>query len=307
MKLQYSTEVVETPRRFEYWNEVVCRHCLLADSKILSDRTFDGRLDVGSVGAVSVSTLSSPLHHWRRNAHHIRIGPDDDLWLAFMVDGKACISQDGRQAHLRSGDVALYDSTRPFDFVIAPEKMYVVRLPRKSMLSRMPSAQRLTAQLIDKRRLGAAALRSMVEEAATSEFSDMDAAARYGSALLDVLSLHLDTPSDAKTIVRERDLYTRLVAYIHENFADSGMTLPSLAQAHHVSERTVARAFARHNQTPMEVLRRARLQASHRALAERHADSVTTAALNSGFTDLSHFSRVFRVAYGYTPQSLLSH
>ncbi|MDP9902014.1 helix-turn-helix domain-containing protein [Variovorax ginsengisoli] len=307
MKLQYSTEIVETPRRFDYWNEVVCRHCLLADSKTLSESRFDGKLEVRTAGTVGVSTLSAPLHHWRRDAHHIRVGPDDDLWLAFMVRGEARISQDGREAHLRSGDMAVYDATRPFEFDMAPEKVCVVRLPRKSMLSRVPTADRVTAQLIDPRRPGGAAVRSMIEEAASTEFSDADAAARYGSALLDVLALHLDIPSDAKTVVRERDLHARLVAYIRENFADTGLTLQALAQTHHVSERTVARAFARHNQTPMEVLRRARLQASHRALAERQADSVTTAALSCGFTDLSHFSRVFRLAYGYTPQSLLSH
>lgn len=67
----------------------------------------------------------------------------------------------------------------------------------------------------------------------------------------------------------------------------------------------MTRAFARHNQTPMDVVRMTRLQASHRELAEGMADSVTRTALNCGFTDLSHFSRVFRATYGYTPQSLL--
>ena len=305
--LDYSTSDVEAERRFGYWNDVVCRHCVPAASKMLGHGAFDARLQVRSLGAVDVSSMAAPSHHWTRAADHLRSGPDDDLWLAFMVSGQAYLAQDGRQARLQSGDMALYDGARPFEFALGPEKIYLTLLPRKSLLSRCPEAEHLTAQLIDARRPGVMALRSMLEEAGTCEFNDAESAVRYSAALLDVLALSLAAPGARTTAAEKNDLYKRVLAYLRENYTDPQLNLHVLAAAHHVSERTLTRAFAQHNQTPMDVLRRVRLQASYRALTEGNAGNVTTAALDAGFSDLSHFSRVFRAAFGCTPQSLLSH
>jgi AraC-like DNA-binding protein len=224
-----------------------------------------------------------------------------------MVSGDGYLAQEGRQTRLQSGDMVIYDGARPFEFAMGTEKIYLARLPRKSLLSRCPEAEHMTAQLIDPRRPGVIALRSMMDESANTEFSDPDAEVRYSGALLDVLALSLASPTSKATAVEKNDLYTRVLSYLRENYTDPLLNLHVLAMAHHVSERTLTRAFAQHNQTPMDVLRRVRLQASHRALTEGRVGNVTSAALDAGFSDLSHFSRVFRATYGCTPQSLLSH
>ena len=58
---QYSTLTVSQPRRFDYWKEVVCRHCLKADSKPSSQSSFEGTLEVKGIGPLEVSTLSSQI------------------------------------------------------------------------------------------------------------------------------------------------------------------------------------------------------------------------------------------------------
>ncbi|WP_285409949.1 helix-turn-helix domain-containing protein [Variovorax sp. efr-133-TYG-130] len=306
MNVQYSTQTVEANRRFEFWKEVVCKHLIPGASWKLEDAPFDGTLDIHEFGSTHVGVLSSPGFHWRRESSHIRVAPDDDIWLGYLIDGTAKVSQGGREASFRSGDMILYDSARPFDFFTAPRKMYALRLRREQLLSRLPRAESMTATVIDSKRPGLMALQSMIVEAATTAFPDAAVADRYLSALLDVVALSMGPQSDQRQAVHERDLFTKVCAYIRERYASAELSLQSLAQAHHVSERTITRAFAMHNQTPMKLVRSVRLQASHRALSGGQARSVTSTAFDCGFTDLSHFSRAFRAEFGCTPHSVLN-
>lgn len=91
--LHYSTVGVTESRRFEYWNDVVLRHCIPAASAPLAGVDFDARLTVRGVGLVDMCSLSAPLHRWDRTARYLRRGPDDDLWLGYMQDGYGQLEQ----------------------------------------------------------------------------------------------------------------------------------------------------------------------------------------------------------------------
>ena len=46
LDIRYSTEHVPAPQRFEYWNDVILRHCIPSEGKPLADSGFDGELTV---------------------------------------------------------------------------------------------------------------------------------------------------------------------------------------------------------------------------------------------------------------------
>jgi hypothetical protein len=115
LDIRYSTEHVPAPQRFEYWNDVILRHCIPSEGKPLADSGFDGELTVREVGLVDVCTLTSTLHHWERKSRHLRTGPDDDLWLGYF-QGVRTIG--GRKASLSSNDLVLYDAAQTFRFSI---------------------------------------------------------------------------------------------------------------------------------------------------------------------------------------------
>lgn len=117
-----------------------------------------------------------------------------------------------------------------------------------------------------------------------------------------MLSLELQ---DLDNVSAERDLYARMMIYIRRQLVDPDLSIESLARAHHVSIRTVTRAFARHKKTPMAVIWQERLRASREALERGRVSSVSQAALDFGFSDFSHFSHAFRKAFGISPRSLL--
>ncbi|AFT70450.1 Putative transcriptional regulator [Alloalcanivorax dieselolei B5] len=307
MHVEYATDHLERPRRFEYWHDVVCRHCIPADSRLLSPIPFNGRLSVRDLGSIAISTMVAPLHRWSQEASHLRSHPDEDLWIGFAESGHGVLEQNGHQTPLADGTLVLYDAARPFQCTLEADRVYLVRLPRRALLRRFPQAERGIGQALAPHRPGVAPLRTMIQQAAALEVSDdrTGAAEQFGRALLDLAAVALEWQGEFLDGAVENDLHARLCRFIEAHFEDPSLSLVALAHAHHVSPRTVTRAFARHDQTAMGMVWHVRLQASRRALEEGRVASVTEAAFHHGFTDVSHFSRAFRRAFGRAPHTLL--
>lgn len=306
--IQYSTTTVVNPvRRFEYWKEVVCRHCIPAASKPLVDSEFDGQLEVREMGPLDICSLSAPLHHWERTPQHLRTGPDDDLWLGFMQHGYGQIEQGGRQAVLAADSLVLYDASQTFRFSLGGRDNHLVRIPRHLLSPRLPGIENLTAIMLDDRRPGVVPLREMLRQAAATTqpgLQDPSISGRFSQTLLDLLVLSVELQDLAKAS-SERDLYAQMMNYIQRHFTESELNIECIAQAHHVSTRTVTRAFARHQKSPMSVIWQLRLQASREAMERGSVRSVSQAALEYGFSDFSHFSHAFRKAFGVAPHTLI--
>lgn len=303
---QYSTLAVSQPRRFDYWKEVVCRHCLTADSKPSSQSDFEGTLEVKSIGLLDVSTLSSPLHHWVRTDRHVHSDCSEDIWLGFTRNGYGELEQRERKATLGAGNLFLYDATQSFRFSLGGTENHLIRIPRQLITQRLPHISELTAMVLDNRRPGVIPLREMVHQVASTPtlFQNDDISSRYSSAILDMLVISLEL-QDLKTTHQELDLYGRIMNYIQRHLAEPELSIELIAQAHHVSTRTVTRAFARHQKSPVAEIWKERLNASRAAIECGQVRSVSQAALDFGFSDFSHFSHAFRKAFGVAPHTLL--
>ncbi|MBJ9976594.1 helix-turn-helix domain-containing protein [Pseudomonas sp. S75] len=302
---RYSTLAVDPTRRFDYWRDVVCQHCLKADSQPASPSDFCGTLGVKGIGALELYTLSSPLHHWQRDDRHRRCDPNDDLWLSFSAQGFGRFEQSGRRVSVAAGDVFLYDADQCFRFSLGGTENHLLRIPRRWLAARVPGIEQRTATVLDDRRPGVLPLRSMLAQAAEhATLGDGALSARYAETLLDLLVLSLEW-QDLTVTHGELDLYGRAMRYIREHLADPELSLERIAQVHHVSTRTVTRAFARHQKTPVAAIWQERLDSSRRALEAGQVKSISQAALEHGFSDFSHYSHAFRKAYGMAPCSLL--
>ena len=163
-----------------------------------------------------------------------------------------------------------------------------------------------TAMVLDERRPGVVPLREMLRQAASTPASlqDENISNRYSSALLDLLVISLEL-QDLKTTHAELDLYGRIMKYIQLHLTEPDLSIEVIAQAHNVSTRTVTRAFARYQKTPVAEIWKERLNASREAIERGQVRSVSQAALDFGFSDFSHFSHAFRKAFGVAPNTLL--
>ncbi|HHT0382387.1 AraC family transcriptional regulator [Klebsiella michiganensis] len=239
----YSTIGVAESRRFEYWNDVVLRHCIPAASVPMAGVDFDARLAVRGVGMVDICSLSAPLHRWERTARYLRQGPDDDLWLGYMQGGYGQLEQGGRKAALAADSLVLYDAAQTFSFSLGGGDNHLVRIPRHLLSCRLPRIETLTAMVLDDSRPGVIPLREMLRQATAMPacLDNPDISGRFSQTMLDLLVLSLEL-QDLDNVSAERDLYARMMIYIRRQLVDPDLNIESLARAHHVSIRTVTRA-----------------------------------------------------------------
>ncbi|MNM21714.1 Transcriptional activator NphR [compost metagenome] len=301
--IHYSTQDINASERFEYWNDVVLRHCIPAQSKPEDEKSFNGELSVRHLGLIDICTVSSTMHFWERTEKHLRFGPNDDLWLGFMEDGSGQLAQGGRTTQYRNNSLMLYDAAQTFQFNLAGNKNHLIRIPRYLLINRVPNIEHLTAQVLDETRPGIIPLREMLRQSVDQafDFSNIDFAERFAKSALELLVLSLEVQDIAKVNI-ERDLYSKAMSFILRNLQNPELNLEKIAQTHCVSTRTLSRAFARHQKTVMSVIWSERLIASRDALKSGRVASISEVALDYGFTDFSHFSHAFKKAFGVTPR-----
>ncbi|MFI7578666.1 helix-turn-helix domain-containing protein [Micromonospora sp. NPDC049497] len=116
---------------------------------------------------------------------------------------------------------------------------------------------------------------------------------------------HLDAEHDLPPDIRQLATLAQVHAFIDRHLSDPALTPQAVAEAHHISLRTLHRLFEPDQETVAASIRRRRLARCRRDLADpllRH-HPVHRIGRRWGFTDPAHFSRAFRAAYGMSPQA----
>ncbi|MBP6019837.1 MAG: helix-turn-helix domain-containing protein [Burkholderiaceae bacterium] len=289
----------------------MCKHCVQANSQIDNPQGFIGQFSAKSLGDLEVSRMSSPRHVWDRTTTHLRRDPNEAFLLALMISGTGHLSQSGRSAQTNSGDIVLYDAERPFTYDLSPESVLLLRIPRKQLLYRAPQAERYTAVRFTPEKPITGLLANMIKEAAHINLSeDLPPAvqAQFAGSLLDLLgaAIQVQMAGDTAASSQRNQLLESAKYFIESHLDDPLLTVDSIAAKVRVSERTLTRIFAESGITPMRWVWQRRLEAAYYSLTEGRVNQVTEAAFRYGFNDVSHFSRVFKMAYGQSPSSLLT-
>lgn len=310
MRMHFSTDEAPSRDRFDYWQEVVCRtyaHC----SGVAEDRDgFVAATSVRDFGFLEMSDVVSAAIRYDRQPSDLRKGPRDDFFVSLMIQGAADFEQNGQASAHHSGDILIYDAAKPY--------VYHHRLNYRSILMRVPRPV-ISARLIDLDALGGTVLPGssaygrlvgslMRETYSLGEMEQEIDGAAFSAPTLDMITAAI------RGALGDRDdggrghsvLLKRIMHYMKSSLADATLTLEAIARNQNVSARTLSRLFAEAGTTPMGWLQAQRLAWAYNALAERRITTVTEVAFAAGFSDLSHFSRSFKKAFGRTPNTLLS-
>lgn len=267
-------------------------------------RSLDGSLaglDLGPLAAFQVTGTPQVV---TRSVAAVRAEPTDRYKICIQVDGRATVHQDSREIVLEPGEMAVYDTGRPYALRLEQQwKCAVLAFPRTAL--GLPE-HALAACMDHAYPLAGgpgAVLAAFVRSAVAQHDLHTAAALRLGEAGLHLIAGTLGDAATSDTDVAADALRMRILDYVRTRLADPGLSHAQVAAAHHMASRTLHRLFEHEPHTVTDYIRAQRLAAVHRDLTDPGLGNRNIAAIAArwGFVDQAHFTRAFRARYGTTP------
>jgi AraC-like DNA-binding protein len=224
-----------------------------------------------------------------------------------MLAGTGLLIQDDREAVLEAGDLAVYDTDRPYSLVFDADFRTMVVMFPKHLIS-LPST--MIGQLTAVRISGQEGLGGMVVPYLTQLAGNLDQLAGTTGARLAHSALDLVTTVftrelglDGVSADPHRALVQRIRGYIDRNLASTDLGPASIASAHYISTRHLHGLFQEQGVTVSTWIRTRRLEQCRRDLLDPMLADRPVAAIAArwGFVDAAHFSRAFKSAFGVSP------
>jgi len=212
----------------------------------------------------------------------------------------------GEDISLGAGDLVIWTSSQPSEFTVM-ERLHKVSLvlPWAEVQERLPRNSAFTGTVIDSRVGIGAVLFSHVDSLARQlEVFDENDHAAVRRATLELLtaamSHRVETPQRGLALRYLKQLQD----YILANLQDEHLSPTSIAAANKMSPRYVHLLFAQIGVSASSWIRTQRLERCRDDLRGRaYRDcGVAEIAYGWGFTDPSHFTRVFKQQYGVGPR-----
>ncbi|MDN5795610.1 MAG: helix-turn-helix domain-containing protein [Intrasporangium sp.] len=271
---------------------------------------FRGSLASTVVEDVSVFEIRATPHVVNRTEELIEQVEGRYYKLSLQLAGSALLEQDGREARLRPGDLAIYDTHRPYRLSFpGPNHALVVMFPHEAVdLPRDEVARVTAARFPSDQGLGRVINPFFIELGRNLDQLRGSHASRLVRSALDLLvtmlSQELSRAADG-AVSPARSLAREVREYILANLGDPDLTPASIAQAHYISTRHLYTIFSAEGETVSAWIRARRLERIRRDLTDPlHAGHpVSAIAAQWGLHDAAHFSRVFKAEYGQSPSA----
>jgi AraC-like DNA-binding protein len=248
----------------------------------------------------------------RRTERLIRACDPECYRIILSVSGEVRVEHAGNQANLRARDIALYDVSRPWQFThsTGPESTRLVMLAFPRAL--VPIASTRVRPLI-----GALIPRSMPGRSLTAQFligltntteltGDPDLAPVLYECTVGLLRQRLGQPDGITPRTRRLLHMARIRDIIHRHLGNPLLDPNGIAEAANISPRYLHQLFQGAELTPMQLLKRLRLQECHRrlqdpALAMTPIKDIIAA---HGYLRPDQFARDFKALFGVSATQL---
>lgn len=309
----FSTDEVHPRDRFDYWHDVACKTIVEHDSRPEHRTRFAARIRAASVGNSDVVLFSNSPMTVAHNTRHLANTRDDQIFLCKQITGKLQLEQDARDCLLTPGCLTLLDPRLPYNGAFSGNsELLVWKLPRRELEARLGLTRAFVGHRLAPGDGFSAFLASYVSLVRDHvENIPLGGAGQIESQLLDLTASVFSNGlkrkrnfSRSKTLVR-----LNIKAAVEAHLAEPKIDMATLAAAAGVSVRYANSVLAEEQTSLSRFILDRRLERCRIALADpaQAHRSVSEIAYGWGFSDMTHFGRRFKKAYGVSPRDYRKH
>jgi len=233
------------------------------------------------------------------------LSTDDLCFVNLQLEGLGRTTQRGHEQISAPGDLALADTTEPFEIANSHDfKLFCFAVPRQLLPKGLLDHPQLNLSMTE---TGRALSRTLAgyAELCLSGCQLPRASALIGAHVVDLIS---HTPEILADMSAERVhvpvLLSMMLDHIDRYSDDPELGAATLAARFRCSERYVHRLFATTGRSVGEHVNEKRIATCTRKLLDHSSShkSIAEIAFGAGFRDISHFNRLFKRGSGLTPR-----
>jgi AraC family transcriptional regulator, positive regulator of tynA and feaB len=307
---RFCTEQQPSTQRSEWLKEVIGREYANVDIKPSQDiALFNDMWIYPWQAGVRLSPIHSNAITLERLPQEPSHSSQDCYFMVLLTSGKYKLEQGGREVFLKPGDMTIYDATEPHR-ITTPDAFskILISIPRKMLDQRLNNIGKITATQIPSAE-GIGALTSSFIQSTVKQleqFSKLQFQS-LSQPVVDMVTLSLGQVIENKltTTSHRQIMLIRIKQYIKSVMNDPELNATKIAEATGLSKRYINNLFNEENTSLMHYLIEQRLELCRYYLSSVFSThlSVTQIAMQHGFNNMSHFSRIFKKYYGYSPRA----
>jgi AraC-like DNA-binding protein len=295
--------------RFEFWRETIARSALQFRMEPM-ERLPRGEIRFVTAGGLAIMHIDGALAtRYARTRVEIARSQGPFNFLHLQLNGDCLLRSGEQRSVLAVGDAFVADPLREFDMTFAaPDKRSLVVRFRKEVLSARVGRPDLIPCAVLRRDRPIARLLSsyLINGLEVADGVTPEAAVLFEEHATELLTQALreswaEQPEPSQAL--REGLFVRARRLIKLRFGDPDLGPEALARELGVSTRLLQRIFAERGETVMKRVFAERIGRAAELLCAADAAhrSVTDIAFACGFSDSSHFGRVFATQMAMTP------
>lgn len=271
---------------------------------------FRGAVTQADVHGATFTDVRSVASRVERTDELIRLAPRHFYKISLQLEGASTLSQGDRTIRLGPGDLAVYDTSRPYRLEFDDRyRVLVIQLPHDRLRIPPGIADEVTAvRLAGSEGLGRVVSPFLATLGTNLHELRGPAGAKLAQNAIDLLDTLLATEFDLVKFAADprRALMQRIRDGIDEHLDDPELSPSTIAAAAFISVRHLHNLFQEQGQTVAAYVRTRRLERCYLDLTDAAGADLPIAAIGArwGFKDAAHFSRTFKAAYGESPSEV---
>jgi AraC-like DNA-binding protein len=250
----------------------------------------------------------------RRTSSLIRISDPESYRILLDIEGGVCIEQAGRQVRFRPRDIALYDLSQPWQSThtiqSSPMRTVTLTFPRALLPFDYAIARPLFGSALPRILPGRSLIAQFLAELTDTELTDTancfdtenvpHLADVLRECTVGLIRQRLGLPNGITASTRRLLHTARIRGIIRRNLGDPELSCRRIAAIANVSSRSLHQLFHDSGTSPMQLLKRMRLQLCHRDLQDTAmaARSIGDILAAHGYRRHDQFARDFRQEFG---------